>query len=270
MQLRTNMTASTWCQSLMWTWFVLSHLSSELRNFIDGEHEQSRGMRNSYFYVLSRPMIHTVQRAIELVKLAIVEDERHNYADAYKNYQNALDYFMLALKCKPHRITIISPSIQWLKLVPDEKNDKSKDLIKSKINEYLGRAEILKEHLTTERRGRNAIGVNGGGGATGAVGKQCALHSIRCYPFIDFAPTGTMRTVIRTLKQRNCGRLWQVLSYQKNQTLVGTKLRASKAPKSLCKRQCFCLFNSPISSLANGRHGEVSSYMARQEQGNLI
>jgi hypothetical protein len=42
----------------------------------------------------------TVQRAIELVKLAIVEDEKHNYADAYKNYQNALDYFMLALKCK--------------------------------------------------------------------------------------------------------------------------------------------------------------------------
>ncbi|KAF8816631.1 AAA-domain-containing protein [Phlegmacium glaucopus] len=93
-----------------------------------------------------------LERAIELVKLAIVEDEKHNYADAYKNYQNALDYFMLALKY--------------------EKNDKSKDLIKSKINEYLGRAEILKEHLTTERRGRNAVGINGGGGATGAIGKQ--------------------------------------------------------------------------------------------------
>ena len=44
---------------------------------------------------------HAVQRAIELVKLAIIEDEKHNYADAYKIYQNALDYFMLACKCKP-------------------------------------------------------------------------------------------------------------------------------------------------------------------------
>jgi MIT (microtubule interacting and transport) domain len=44
---------------------------------------------------------HAVQRAIELVKLAIIEDEKHNYADAYKVYQNALDYFMLAFKCKP-------------------------------------------------------------------------------------------------------------------------------------------------------------------------
>lgn len=41
------------------------------------------------------------QRAIELVQQAIVEDERHNYPEAYKKYQNSLDYFMLALKCVP-------------------------------------------------------------------------------------------------------------------------------------------------------------------------
>jgi len=92
-----------------------------------------------------------LERAIELVKLAIIEDEKHNYADAYKIYQNALDYFMLAFKY--------------------EKNDKSKELIKSKINEYLGRAEILKEHLSTERRGRNVIGANGADGATGPTGQ---------------------------------------------------------------------------------------------------
>ena len=57
----------------------------------------------------------------------------------------------------------------------DEKNDKSKELIKSKINEYLGRAEVLKEHLTTERRGRSVIGVNGGDGATGPTGQLCVL-----------------------------------------------------------------------------------------------
>jgi hypothetical protein len=39
------------------------------------------------------------QRAIEMVQRAIDEDTKQNYAEAYKQYQNALDYFMLALKC---------------------------------------------------------------------------------------------------------------------------------------------------------------------------
>lgn len=55
----------------------------------------------------------------------------------------------------------------------DEKNDKSKLLIKSKINEYLSRAETLKGHLEKESKGgRNAIGVSGGGGAAGPSGKK--------------------------------------------------------------------------------------------------
>ncbi|KDR68737.1 hypothetical protein GALMADRAFT_256556 [Galerina marginata CBS 339.88] len=92
-----------------------------------------------------------LDRAIEIVQKAIDEDVKHNYAEAYKYYQNSLDYFMLALKY--------------------EKNDKSKQLIKSKISEYLARAETLKEHLTTEKKGKSAVGVNGGGGATGPTGK---------------------------------------------------------------------------------------------------
>lgn len=39
------------------------------------------------------------QRAIEIVQRAIDEDVKQNYAEAYKQYQNALDYFMLAMKC---------------------------------------------------------------------------------------------------------------------------------------------------------------------------
>ncbi|TFK44629.1 AAA-domain-containing protein [Crucibulum laeve] len=95
-----------------------------------------------------------LDRAIEIVQKAIDEDVKQNYAEAYKYYQNALDYFMLALKY--------------------EKNDKSKLLIRTKINEYLSRAETLKEHLMSagEKRGRNAIGVNGTGGAAGAGGKK--------------------------------------------------------------------------------------------------
>ena len=144
-----------------------------LRN-LDGEHKQFGGTGTLLSSCLKAD--HAVQRAIELVKLAIVEDEKHNYADAYKIYQNALDYFMLAFKCKIH-FTIISYSLNEL-TCSDEKNDKSKELIKSKINDYLGRAEILKEHLsTTERRGRNAIGVNGGDGAAGPTGQLCvAFH----------------------------------------------------------------------------------------------
>lgn len=41
-----------------------------------------------------------LQRAIELVQKAIDEDVKHNYPEAYKYYQNSLDYFMLALKCE--------------------------------------------------------------------------------------------------------------------------------------------------------------------------
>ncbi len=39
------------------------------------------------------------QRAIEIVQRAIEEDKANNYDEAYKLYSNALDYFMLALKC---------------------------------------------------------------------------------------------------------------------------------------------------------------------------
>ena len=44
-----------------------------------------------------------LQQAIEHVRKAIDEDVKHNYPEAYSHYQNALDYFMLALKCEYHR-----------------------------------------------------------------------------------------------------------------------------------------------------------------------
>jgi vacuolar protein-sorting-associated protein 4 len=34
-----------------------------------------------------------------MVQRAIDEDVKQNYPEAYKQYQNSLDYFMLALKC---------------------------------------------------------------------------------------------------------------------------------------------------------------------------
>ena len=57
----------------------------------------------------------------------------------------------------------------------DEKNERSKTLIKAKIAEYLGRAEQLKEHLSQigEKRARRAIGANGmANGGPGGEGKK--------------------------------------------------------------------------------------------------
>ncbi|TFK71709.1 AAA-domain-containing protein [Pluteus cervinus] len=91
----------------------------------------------------------TLDRAIDIVQRAIEEDGKQNYAEAYKQYQNALDYFMLALKY--------------------EKNEKSKLLIRTKINEYLARAEMLKSHLTavTDNGPKRAVGANGAGNGGG-------------------------------------------------------------------------------------------------------
>lgn len=102
-------------------------------------------------------MSNNLDRAIELVQRAIDDDVKLNYADAYRQYMNALDYFMLALKY--------------------ERNDKSKQLIRSKINEYLLRAEMLKQHLASgEKSKKNVVGangvVNGGSGAAGKKGDE--------------------------------------------------------------------------------------------------
>ncbi|KAG6821439.1 Vacuolar protein sorting-associated protein 4 [Arthromyces matolae] len=88
-------------------------------------------------------MSHNLDRAVEMVQRAIDEDIKHNYAEAYKLYQNSLDYFMLAMKY--------------------EKNDKSKALIRSKINEYLTRAEKLREHLEAQKNTKSAVGIGSNG-----------------------------------------------------------------------------------------------------------
>ena len=56
--------------------------------------------------------------------------------------------------------------------ITGERNDSSKQLIKSKVTEYMDRAEALKKHIASEDKGRSAVGVNGSGAATGPAGKQ--------------------------------------------------------------------------------------------------
>lgn len=73
-----------------------------------------------------------LSKGIDLIQKAINSDNATNYEEAYKLYYNGLDYLMLAIKY--------------------EKNQKSRELIKSKFTEYLTRAEQLKEHLEKQAK----------------------------------------------------------------------------------------------------------------------
>ncbi|EMD41401.1 hypothetical protein CERSUDRAFT_109990 [Gelatoporia subvermispora B] len=92
-----------------------------------------------------------LDRAIAIVQRAIEEDQKQNWDEALRQYTNAIDYFMLALKY--------------------DTNKNSKALIKSKIAEYLSRAETLKGFSDAQKQpAKKAVGVNGNGG--GAAGKK--------------------------------------------------------------------------------------------------
>ncbi|KAI5806326.1 P-loop containing nucleoside triphosphate hydrolase protein [Geopyxis carbonaria] len=90
-------------------------------------------------------------KAINIVKKAIEEDSAGNYEQAYQQYYAALECFMLALK--------------W------EKNARSKEMIRAKANEYMERAEKLKQHLNDDagggkkKGGAGKMAANGGNGA---------------------------------------------------------------------------------------------------------
>lgn len=78
-------------------------------------------------------------RAVETVKQAIQADNAAEYDRAYRLYYTALELFMLALK--------------------QEKNERSRDMIRAKTQEYMGRAEKLKNYLAEEnhKRGNSSM-----------------------------------------------------------------------------------------------------------------
>ncbi|KAG0654761.1 Vacuolar protein sorting-associated protein 4 [Rhodotorula mucilaginosa] len=97
-------------------------------------------------------------KACDLVKQAIDADVRQDWAEAFKLYKNSLDYFNMAYKY--------------------EKNPKLKDLIRSKVEEYLERAEKLKDHLASleakakaDADGSKKAVSGGGGGAQAKKGQ---------------------------------------------------------------------------------------------------
>ena len=92
-----------------------------------------------------------LQKALDLTREAIENDTNGKYKEAYDLYTKGLDYYMLAIKCMYGwwllLIYFMYTNASYLTTWIDEKNDKKKELIKTKCYEYLDRAEQLKNHL---------------------------------------------------------------------------------------------------------------------------
>jgi vacuolar protein-sorting-associated protein 4 len=50
---------------------------------------------------------------------------------------------------------------KWLTCVSDEKNEKSKAIIRQKVMEYIQRAENLKDYLASQKNKKQAVAVGG-------------------------------------------------------------------------------------------------------------
>ncbi len=86
-----------------------------------------------------------LQKAIGLVSQATEEDNKKNYEEALRLYQLGLEYFMTALKCSSSYVLPYVFLISFLQL--DEKNERSKTVIRQKVAEYIQRAEKLKDFV---------------------------------------------------------------------------------------------------------------------------
>ncbi|CAK9297616.1 unnamed protein product [Gordionus sp. m RMFG-2023] len=83
-------------------------------------------------------MASTLQKAIELVNKATEEDKNKNYEEALRLYQFAVEYFLHAIKY-------------------EAQNDKSKETLRSKCNEYLNRAEKLKQYIAKQKHQKKPL-----------------------------------------------------------------------------------------------------------------
>lgn len=96
-----------------------------------------------------------MKKAINLVAKATEEDKAQNYEEALKNYQNAIQYFLHAAKCKdPFCVPACAVFHQVFQhfmaigCVADEtQSDRSAECIRARCVDYLDRAEKLKEYL---------------------------------------------------------------------------------------------------------------------------
>lgn len=82
-------------------------------------------------------------RAVDMVKRVIDYDNAGEYEKAYQGYYAGLELFMLAIK--------------W------EKDPMLKEMIRAKTEEYMDRAEILRNHLANAdyKKKPNVVGTSG-------------------------------------------------------------------------------------------------------------
>ncbi|KAJ2458236.1 Vacuolar protein sorting-associated protein 4 [Coemansia sp. RSA 2424] len=93
-------------------------------------------------------------KAKDIVNRAIAEDTAGNYEEAYKLYQNAIEWYLTGIKY--------------------EKIDSRKLTIRKRLTEYMDRAEQLKEHLAKSRDNRNPVSVGSTNGNSGGGAKKKA------------------------------------------------------------------------------------------------
>jgi vacuolar protein-sorting-associated protein 4 len=98
-----------------------------------------------------------IPKAMEIVKQAVIADNEDDLATAFSLYKQALQYFMTGLKYVKH--------------------EKSKEAIKEKMEQYMGRAEQIKEALEKRESGGNkkkavAVGSSGGDKKDGGDGDE--------------------------------------------------------------------------------------------------
>jgi hypothetical protein len=81
----------------------------------------------------------------------------------------------------------------------DEKNEKMKGLIRKKAEEYIDRAEKLKEHLNKPEPAR--VGANG----SASGGKKCVLAAYRGHSNAERSSGKQAGMTTKTRTRRNCG-----------------------------------------------------------------
>lgn len=93
-----------------------------------------------------------------------------------------------------------APLIYRVRGGADEKNERSKALIRTKIEEYLARAEMLKQHIqAAEGKTKRAVGANGTGSKKAYVPRAPAAPAASGHltPTPPTARTGTRTSRIR-------------------------------------------------------------------------
>jgi hypothetical protein len=94
-----------------------------------------------------------------------------------------------------------------LTLLPGEKNQKSKEMLRGKVAEYMERAEKLKAHLNqndaANRKKPSAMGANGKVAGGSGKGKYVAIHPSGSTYYLHCALEATKKTTARTPTPRS-------------------------------------------------------------------